>query len=172
MKKLLTLTLLFLVSGIAFSQIDSIKFSIDGRDFLLTPKRITNKRDLDNHVPQYPFFIFSDDEGRKVKVLLPNTSMQASAYDTLLAKMRNLEVLYKEKDNTTTFIIDKEKQRAELYQKAYESLVSINNGLNEQLKICTDIARKEAKYANNKGVIYGVLGGLVAGLVTGVVISR
>lgn len=99
------------------------------------------------------FFVASEAE---LKLLKENNQQMSAMYESKVAALEQNQKI--------------QEARVQNYDSAYSEMKKINGQLNDQLKNCEELARKENK-RNKRPSLLGILGGLAVGVVVGVLIE-
>ena len=112
-----------------------------------------NKSDVSDIQKLLTFLVAVENE---VRLIRENDNQRTSMYESKIAIYeQNLKI---------------QEARVQNYDSAYTEMKKINGQLNDQLKNCEDLAKKENK-KNKRPPLLGILGGLAVGFVAGVLLE-
>lgn len=119
----------------------------------------------------YPVYTIEKSQIHRVHMLLRSFVKNETSYDSLLMNHDHLDSILKSKELHYTEIIKTHELKFKNYEDAYQSLLTINGQLDQQLNNCKQLAVTEHKKGKGKVKLLGILAGLTAGIIIGVVVD-
>jgi len=166
------ISVLFLVNCLSLSraqsQVDST-FSVtrNGLEAKFPFKKFSKPEQLKT-VPAslLPLYSFSAPQYVRIKSLLSSFVLMEGEYNQLLRNCHSIDSVHSSKENTLARELKLQEDRATNFQASYNSLLSVNTQLNDQLKKTEQLAVKEHRKRKLDSIIVGVLV-LSAGIIIG-----
>lgn len=168
MKILFLLLFIFLSALDCYAQIDT-SFTVVRKN--VAAKFSFTKYSKNSPVQHYPMYTIEKSQIHRVNMLLQSFVNNEAGCDLLLKNYDQLDSIFNMKELHYTEIIQTQELRSKNYEEAYQSLLTINEQLDQQLKNSRDLALTEHKKKRNNATLFGILGGLSAGLIIGAIVQ-
>ncbi|HEU5291937.1 MAG TPA: hypothetical protein VFU05_14905 [Cyclobacteriaceae bacterium] len=169
MKRTSTLLLLLLLCVLhSRAQIDT-SFSIVRKNEIA--KFSFTRYNKNSILQNYPVYTIEKLQIHRINMLLRSFVNNEASCDLLVKNYHQLDSVFKMKELHLTEITKTQELRVKNHEEAYQSLLTINTQLNQQLKNCKDLALSEHKKGKKKAALVGILAGVSAGLIIGIVVD-